>query len=146
MLQAPRYGILQRPTDISGGKLHQTQINWQSIMSQMSILEPAPIFLKMCSFQCIAGAWCTTARMHSPCTWDCIFGCIDAREEVVHYLSCPILWHFAREILKIREDSIFLGSRLCLVGRSISKLKLIAFVHSLYHALMNEVCIMQVCV
>ena len=46
--------------------------------------------------------------------------------------------HFAREALKIREDSIFLGSRLCLVEPSISKLKLIAFVHSLYHALKND--------
>ena len=32
ILQAPWYGILQGPTDISGGKLHQIRINWQSIM------------------------------------------------------------------------------------------------------------------
>ena len=33
MLKAPRYGKLQGPTDISGGKLHQIRTNWQSIMS-----------------------------------------------------------------------------------------------------------------
>ena len=70
--------------------------------------------------------------------WNCIFGCADSRDEVVHYLSCPMLWDFAREALKIQEDSIFIGSRLCLVEPSMAKLKLIAFVHSLYHALEND--------
>ena len=46
--------------------------------------------------------------------------------------------HFAREALKIQEDSIFIGSRLCLVEPSLQKLKLLAFTHSLYHSLKND--------
>ena len=102
------------------------------------ILGQAPIFLRVCWLKAAAGAWCTTIRMHNPCTWSCIFGCSDARDEFVHYLRCPILWHFAREALKIQEDSIFIGSRLCLVEPSIQKLKLLAFTHSLYHSLKND--------
>ena len=68
----------------------------------------------------------------------CIFGCSDARDEVVHYLRCTILWHFARETLKIQEDSIFIGPRLCLVETSLQKLKMLAFTHSMYHSLKND--------
>ena len=103
-----------------------------------NILEQAPIFLRVCWLKATAGAWCTTVRMHSPCTWNCIFACSDAKDEFVHYLRCPILWYFAREALKIQEDSIFIGSRLCLVEPSIQKLKLLAFTHSLYHSLKND--------
>ena len=56
---------------------------------------------------------------------------------VYHYLRCPILWYFAREALKIQENVIFIGSRLCLVACSIAKLKILAFTHCLYHSLKN---------
>ena len=86
----------------------------------------------------LANAWCTTVRMHSTCEWSCIFGCSDARDEFVHHLRCPILWYFAREALKIQEHSIFIGSRLCLVEPSVQNLKMLAFIHSMYHSLKND--------
>ena len=74
----------------------------------------------------------------STCIWQCIFGCIDAEDVLTHYLECPVLWQFAREALRLQEDSIFLLSRLCIVEPSICKLQLLAFTHCLYHALKND--------
>ena len=45
---------------------------------------------------------------------------------------------FARETLRLQENSVSLGSRLCIVSPSLCKLRLLAFVHTLYHALKNE--------
>ena len=57
---------------------------------------------------------------------------------LTHYLECPVLWQFAREALRLQEDSIFLLSRLCIVEPSICKLRLLAFTHCLYHAPKND--------
>ena len=76
--------------------------------------------------------------MHGACRWQCIFGCKDAEHVFSHYVECPILWQFARETLRLQEDSVSLGSRLCIVSPSLCKLRLLAFVHTLYHALKNE--------
>ena len=105
-----------------------------------NVFESAPIFLKVCWLKAISGAWCTTVRMGgvSTCRWQCIFGCIDAEDVLTHYLECPVLWQFAREALRLQEDSIFLLSRLCIVEPSICKLRLLAFTHCLYHALKND--------
>ena len=55
-----------------------------------------------------------------------------------YYIECPILWLFATETLTIQEDSVSLGSRLCIVSPSLCQRRLLAFVHTLYHALRNE--------
>ena len=102
------------------------------------ILESAPIFLKICWFKAVAGAWCTSIRMHGACRWQCIFGCKDAEDVFSHYIECPILWQFARETLRLQEDSVSLGSRLCIVSPSLCKFRLSLFVYTLYHALKNE--------
>ena len=64
--------------------------------------------------------------------------CCEARDEVKHYLECPILWQFARETLHLQEYSILIGERLCLINPSIPTLKLLAFCHTLYHACKND--------
>ena len=102
------------------------------------MIDPAPLFLKVCWLKAVCGAWCTTSRMSSICRWQCIFGCADSRDEFIHYLCCPALWQFARETLRIQEDSVMSESRLCLVSPTRSKLRLLAFVHTLYHTLKND--------
>jgi len=52
------------------------------------ILKAAPIFLIICWFKAVAGAWCTTVRMHNVCRWQRIFGCPDAEDEFSHYMEC----------------------------------------------------------
>ena len=76
--------------------------------------------------------------MHRDIVWPCIFGCIDSEDELRHYLICPVIWQIARETLNLQEDSISIGERLCLINPSVSKLKLLAFCHSLYHACKND--------
>jgi len=97
-----------------------------------------PLFLRMCWLKTICGAWCTSVRLHSVMDRPCIFGCIDSRDELVHYLICPVLWQFARECLNVQELSIQVDARLCLCNPSVDKFKLLAFCHSLYHSCVND--------
>ena len=103
-----------------------------------SMLHEVNIFLRVCWLKAIAGAWTTTTRMHEDNVWSCIFGCIDTEDCIQHYLVCPILWQLGREALNLREDSIFIGERLCLVTPTADKLRLLAFCHTLYHSLKND--------
>ena len=76
--------------------------------------------------------------MHESVIWPCVFGCIDCEDEILHYVQCPILWQLAREALSLSEDHFSLGHRLCFIDCSVDKLKLLAYCHSLYHAIKND--------
>ena len=65
-------------------------------------------------------------------------GCIDVRDELSHYLRCPILWRFACEALHIREESFFIVRRIGLIDPSPLKFKTLAFCHALYHSVVND--------
>ena len=112
------------------------QTSWFSDLNKL--LELSCIFLRVCCLKAIAGAWCTSVRLHTAIQWPCIYGCNAARDELKHYLICPVLWQFARETLRIPEPSLSIESRLALVEPSIGKLRVLAFVHSLYHACRND--------
>ena len=112
------------------------QINW--FHDLQAVFQQCGLFLRMCWLKAIAGAWTTTSRMHQDIVWPCIFGCTDARDEVRHYFICPVVWQIARETLNLQEDSISIGERLCLINPSVSKLKLLAFCHTLYHSCKND--------
>jgi len=102
------------------------------------LLLSVPLFLRVCWLKTIAGAWCTSIRLHTNSGWPCIFGCVDAKDELRHYLVCPILWQFPRESLHICEPSLLVESRLCMFEPSLDKLKVLAFCHALYHACRND--------
>ena len=95
-------------------------------------------FLRMCWLKAIAGAWTTTRRMPELIKWPCIFGCKDCSDEIRHYMICPILWQLGREALSISEQHFCIGHRLCFIDCSVDKLRLLAYVHLLYHALKND--------
>ncbi len=67
-----------------------------------------------------------------------MLGCPGCLDEIRHYLICPVLWQFGRETLNLRELSIDVESRLCLLNPSADKLRLLAFVHCLYHHIRND--------
>ena len=75
--------------------------------------------------------------MNEGVKWPCIFGCTDSKDEIGHYLHCPILWQFASESLG-GIPSVFLEGHLCLVDPSAESLRALAFVHSLYHCCKND--------
>ena len=94
----------------------------------------------MCWLKAIAGAWCTTTRMHESVIWPCVFGCKDCPDSLTHYLVCPILWQFPREFMSLEDPGLSIGSRLCLSNPSTDKLTSLAFVHTLYHWIKKDPC------
>ena len=104
----------------------------------MESLSSVSSYIKMCWLKTVAGAWCTGVRLQSHKGRGCIFGCKDTRDELCHYLTCPALWQFARDALRIQETSVFILHRLCIVEPSAVKLKTLAFCHALYHTCVND--------
>ena len=86
----------------------------------------------------IAGAWCTTVRLHPTIVWSCIFGCHDERDDLSHYLVCPVMWQLVREHVPGHETSITIRSRLCLEDPTLCKLRALAFAHLLYHTCIHD--------
>ena len=111
-------------------------LNWFGGLS--CELERQTPYIKVCWLRSITGAWCTSTRLASVQGRTCIFGCVDCRDELTHYLVCPILWQFARSTLRINEESIHFISRLCISDPTSDKLKLLAFTHALYHCCVND--------
>ena len=103
-----------------------------------AVFEQLPLYLRMCWLKTISGAWCTAVRLSSVENRCCVFGCIDARDSLVHYLVCPILWQFARETLNVSEPAIVMPCRLCLKEPTYDSFKLLAFCHSLHHKVVND--------
>jgi len=108
--------------------------DWFTLLGK--VFDESKVFLRVCWLKAIAGAWCTTHRMHEDERWPCIFGC-DAQDTLCHYLECPVLWHFATSILG-SEDAIFVADRLCLREPSVQKLRRLAMTHMIYHSCKND--------
>ena len=67
-----------------------------------------------------------------------MFGCEDSRDELCHYLVCPVLWQLALHSLRISEDSILFLHRICVSEPTHLKLQTLAFCHALYHTCVND--------
>ena len=76
--------------------------------------------------------------MHEGVMWSCIFGCIDCKDEILHYLQCPVLWQLAREVLPLSEEYFSIRHRLCFIDCSKDKLRLLAYTHTLHHPLRDD--------
>jgi len=113
----------------------QMRVSWFQDLERL--LQVLPLYLRMCWLKAIAGAWCTSHRLQTQPRLPCIFGC-DAKDEIRHYLACPILWQFPREFLDCPEVSVNVQERLCLVNPTGDKIRTLAFVHALYHACKND--------
>ena len=78
--------------------------------------------------------------MHDGPPWPCIFGCQDARDELNHYLLCPVLWQLVREQIG-PVDSLTVGDRLCLAAAtppSRLRLRQLALAHLTYHSCRSD--------
>ena len=95
-------------------------------------------YLSMCWLKVVGGGWATSVRMHESVLLPCVFGCLDCRDEVCHYLTCPILWQLAREALNLMETSFDVGHRLCLTEVNINRVRLLGYCHTLYHHIRNS--------
>ena len=104
----------------------------------LECLSAVSSYIKMCWLKSVAGAWCTGVRLQTHNGRGCIFGCVDTRDELCHYLMCPALWQLARDTLGIQETSVFILHRLCICEPTALKFKTLAFCHALYHACVND--------
>ena len=117
------------------GSQIRLSVNWYSQLS--SVLDCVRVFVRMCWLKTIGGAWCTTCRLNEEIKWPCIFGCPDARDDLLHYLICPILWQFPIPIVGVVE-SLYISQRLCFREPNVQKLKALAIAHSVYHSCKND--------
>ena len=104
---------------------------------QTELMKQTP-YIKVCWLKTITGAWCTSTRSAALHGRNCIFGCEDCRDELTHYLVCPILWQFGCATLGINEDSIGFLDRIGVIHPTSDKFKLLAFSHALYHSCVND--------
>ena len=114
-------------------------VSWYPTVEKL-LLE-SPLYLRMCWIKAVSGGWCTSHRLHLDPLLPCIFGC-EEKDEIRHYLLCPVLWQLCREYINYNETSKSIESRLCIAEPTIDKLRALSFCHSLYHACINDsVCI-----
>ena len=98
----------------------------------------ASSYLSMCWLKAVGGGWTTSVRMHESVLLPCVFGCFDCRDELRHYLVCPLLWQLAKEALNLMETSFDVGHRLCLTEVNINRVRLLGYCHTLYHHIRNS--------
>ena len=103
-------------------------------LTSFGLIKP---YTKVCWLKTICGGWCTSYRMHDEERWPCIFGCPDCKDELKHYLICPILWQFPLPIVGM-ISSISIGERLCIVRPSALKLRALAITFFVYHSCRND--------
>ena len=101
-------------------------------------LEKETPYIKTCWLRTVVGGWCTSTRLAAFRCRECFLGCEGCRDELTHYLICPILWQFARDTLRIQEDSIGFLSRIGVIHPTHDKFRLLAFCHALYHCCVND--------
>lgn len=56
-----------------------------------SLLQLSP-HSAMCVLKTWLNGWTTSHRMHEPFLRSCIFGCVDAHDDLCHYVQCEALW------------------------------------------------------
>ena len=94
-------------------------------------------YLSMCWLKAVGGGWTTSVRMHESVLLPCVFGCLDCRDAVRHYLTCPILWQLAREALNLNQF-FDVGHRACLSEVNINRVRLLGYCHTSYHHIRNS--------
>ena len=103
------------------------------------VLDECKVFARVCWVRTVAGGWTTSVRMHEDVQLECLFGCPDSQDCMIHYLTCPILWNLASEFYP-NEESISIEQRLSLLTPSKDKIQRLALCHAIYHACKNDTC------
>ena len=97
-------------------------------------------FIKLCWLKTACGGWCTSVRLSTFEDRPCIFGCGETRDELCHYLQCPLLWQFALDSVGGVENNCNFLHRIGIYEPSVEKLNRLAFCHALYHTCVNDTC------
>ena len=76
--------------------------------------------------------------MYEAVLWLCVFGCVVSKDELLHYLTCPILWQLAKEASNMQERDLAFQNKLCLTDCSLNRLKLSGYCQTLYHTIRKD--------
>ena len=101
------------------------------------LCEASP-YIKLCWLKTACGGWCTSVRLSTFENRPCIFGCTHVRDELCHYLQCPLLWQLVNNKIDGEEANSELLHRIGLYEPSLDKLRRLAFCHALYHSCVND--------
>ena len=115
--------------------LFLADFNWMTAL--MSAFQEVQIHTRVIWWKTVCGAWTTSHRMHEDNQKSCVYGCIDCKDTLCHYLECPVLWQLAREVTPLEATSSPAG-RLSLVVPSKQSLNRLAVAFNLYHNTKND--------
>ena len=86
----------------------------------------------MCVLKTWIGGWTTSRRMPEEVKMDCLFGCADQPDSLVHYLHCAPLWLLAGEALGV-VSPFNITERLCILNPTVEHCQLLALCFQGYH-------------
>ena len=105
-------------------------VDWFSRVQ--SVLLNSKTHVKMCVLKTWVGGWTTSRRMHEEVVMDCLFGCHDQQDTLVHYLHCAPLWLLAGEALGV-VSPFNIAERLCIASPTVEHCQLLALCFQGYH-------------
>ena len=84
-------------------------------------------------------SWSTSSRYHEDEIWACFFGCSEERDDLAHYIRCPIMWTLAASAVPLlstwHPPIPPILEKLCLVKASPVSVKRLAMVYRGYDAI-----------
>ena len=83
-----------------------------------------------------ANGWDTSSRYHEPVIFPCLFGCMNKKDELSHYVTCSHLYALARFFRPDAHNDPIV--RLGLVGPSEERMMHMACVFCGYHAMHRD--------
>ena len=84
-----------------------------------------------------ANSWATSERYKETHRLPCIFGCLNARDELSHYIQCEVLWTMIAACTGSRLEDLTItdAQKLCWCTPSLWSCKRLTVAFSVYHAL-----------
>ena len=69
------------------------------ISPMSSLMRSSDMYMhhNMCVVKTILNSWATSHRYHEKVLLLCIMGCKNRRDELEHYMRCPVLWRIVAE-------------------------------------------------
>ena len=129
--------LINNKLEILVGPQEDRQVQRSDVLRICNILKKSPGSVQTAFFKTIINSWATTCRMQESPKLPCIFGCLDCKDELDHYLTCPTLWTLAASSTPLPLVFLELGprERLCMFNTTQDGLKILAAVYRGYHTL-----------
>ena len=108
-----------------------------SLLKFINGFRKCPRSVQTAVFKTILNSWSTTYRLQEAILLPCIFGCEGCKDELQHYLTCPILWTIATSSASLPAPFLSLSPRekICLFTPSESGFRLLSLAYRGYHAM-----------